>query len=744
VAVRYFCSLPNRGEPGHLKPLMSNDPQLIAGFCKGEDRPGRGVYECVNPLLDNASGREIASVAAIAQLHVDIDFKDVEEPADEIDRRLQQLPEPPGEVRNSGGGRHVFWHLREPIPRDDPDFERACALLKRLAVVLCGDMAPTHPAALLRVPGTHNTKRGEPVKVETLWARGDGCDLGDVESMLDLLQDAPLFTRKNTPVAASERSGEAGAERVPVDVDARLAAMAYLGPGDSAIHPTQLHCMGSLVRSGLSLDMATEVVLDATRQAVAADPRCGEWDWGHEEQEIWRMGADLVNKHPELSHTLPDELCTKFEEARRAGKRVRVSRNGAGPHVRVYSDAAAHALSASAVTATGAVLKMVPPAQRVTLSTWAPLDPRTVPPREQLYGHHYQRGVVSATVAPGGVGKSSVVLVEFLAMATCRNLLAEQPTERCRVWIHNGEDNLVELHRRILAICQHYRIPQTELEGWLFVTSGAEMPLKIARGYSDLKLDDSLLREIAHRITENQIDACAFDPLVMLHDSAETGNDRMDTVVRAFASIANACDCAIDLSHHTRKLPYGAVGYTADDARGPSALRDAVRALRVLNPMTEKEATDSGIGEMDRLRYFRVDRGKANYAAPASAVTWRKFESIDLPNGDNVGVITEWTPPGQGMQTPERAAAEQKADEVFLRLLDKFIAQGRNVGASKSAIYAPALFAEEREAKAAKVSRAALKGAMQRLLDAGRIKLESSGRSDRATKWLVPWHGGPK
>jgi hypothetical protein len=31
-------------------------------------------------------------------------------------------------------------------------------------------------------------------------------------------------------------------------------------------------------------------------------------------------------------------------------------------------------------------------------------------------------------------------MVEGVAMATARNLLGEQPTERLRVWFHNGED----------------------------------------------------------------------------------------------------------------------------------------------------------------------------------------------------------------------------------------------------------------------------------------------------------------
>jgi hypothetical protein len=49
-------------------------------------------------------------------------------------------------------------------------------------------------------------------------------------------------------------------------------------------------------------------------------------------------------------------------------------------------------------------------------------------------------------------------MVEAVAMATCRDLLGEQPLERLKVWIHNGEDNLIELQRRIAAVCQHYKI----------------------------------------------------------------------------------------------------------------------------------------------------------------------------------------------------------------------------------------------------------------------------------------------
>ena len=38
--------------------------------------------------------------------------------------------------------------------------------------------------------------------------------------------------------------------------------------------------------------------------------------------------------------------------------------------------------------------------------------------------------------------------------------------------------------------------------------------------------------------------------------------------------------------------------------------------------------------------YFRSFNGKRNFAPPADQSDWFKLESIDLRNGDNVGVVT--------------------------------------------------------------------------------------------------------
>jgi RecA-family ATPase len=253
----------------------------------------------------------------------------------------------------------------------------------------------------------------------------------------------------------------------------------------------------------------------------------------------------------------------------------------------------------------------------------------------------------------------------------------------------------------------------------------------VARGYANLEIDAALVHQISNAIGENSIDVAAFDPLVTMHSVSEGDPGKVDAVVRIFGQIADDHDAGVELNHHLRKP---AAGYDGDhdvhDIRGAMALTDAVRSARVLNRMNKTDADGAGIDDIARLSHFRVDRAKGNYS-PAQAATWRRFVNVELPNTDEVGVVEPWDFPGQGAATPEKAAADQKAEHVFMQLLDKFLARGQNVSANSGPTYAPAKFADEREAKTAKVSKAALKAAMSRLLDANRIRAELSARGAR-------------
>ena len=128
------------------------------------------------------------------------------------------------------------------------------------------------------------------------------------------------------------------------------------------------------------------------------------------------------------------------------------------------------------------------------------------------------------------------------------------------------------------------------------MTSGNEVPLRVAKGYSNLTIDTRLIKCITEAIGDNQIDATILDPLVTLHGVPENDTGKMDTVVRIFAGIADQQNCAVELSHHTRKLLAGSTAdYALDDMRGASALKDAMRAVRMLNLMTKTDAEGVGI-----------------------------------------------------------------------------------------------------------------------------------------------------
>ena len=509
----------------------------------------------------------------------------------------------------------------------------------------------------------------------------------------------------------------------PLDVDTLLAE---LPPDGSVVQDVQRRAVLSLLQRGEHPDDIVTRIVDST-MAMAERTRLG-WTREREVEEVHgRIRSGLSKLHSEYDHTtgvippwLPGAFHNEWTDALLKNKRPRLCRNGGGYHVRSFGSGDEAATPDAPAAETDALPRKK--RRELTLRPFAVIDEAKIPPRAWLYGKHYQRGTVSLTAAPGGTGKSSMELVEAIALATARNLLGEQPAERAR-WLHNGEDPREEIERRIVAICRHYNIPQEELVGWLWVTTAADFPLRVASGYSKLDINAVLVQRITDEIAQNQIDVAIFDPLVTLHSVSEMDPGKMDGVIRVFAGIATDADCAIELDHHMRK-PAAGVGADFDihDIRGAAATVDAVRAARVLNRMSEKDAEDLGCSPAERLARFRVDRAKGNYSAAREA-TWGQFVNVTLTNGDDVGVVAPWAHPGHGGEPSEaQAAAAKKARDLFMELLYKYRAEGRPVGPGvTSPYYAPKVFAADAQAKAAKVSRAAFSVAMRELLDGGRI-----------------------
>lgn len=273
-----------------------------------------------------------------------------------------------------------------------------------------------------------------------------------------------------------------------------------------------------------------------------------------------------------------------------------------------------------------------------------PFDPATLPPRRWIYGRHLIRQFVSVTVAPGGVGKSSLLIGDALAMASGKPIMGQMVPAPLRVWLWNLEDPIEELKRRIAAAMQHHGLSWSDLGGRLYLDSGRDQGLCTAitgrSGTPELvaPVVDAVVAEMQRR----QIDALLADPFVSTHQVSENDNNAMDLVAKSWGHVAQRTNAAVELIHHSRKQMDG-TELTAESARGGKALTDAARTVRVLNRMTALEADKAGV-ENNRL-FFRVYSDKQNLAPPLEHSTWYKLHDVALPNSDQVGVVAPWVWP---------------------------------------------------------------------------------------------------
>ena len=277
-------------------------------------------------------------------------------------------------------------------------------------------------------------------------------------------------------------------------------------------------------------------------------------------------------------------------------------------------------------------------------------DKSPIPPRPWLLGVIFCLGYFSSIIGEGGVGKTAVRMLQWLSVATGRNLIGDHVFKRMRVLLVCLEDDYQEIRRRLKAAQMHYGIPDEEIEGWLFVSCPRGVKLAELKDGSPAagKLEKMVRAEIA-LIKPGLV---SFDPYVKTHALAENDNSAMDFVVGLLTNLAAEFNVAVDGPHHTRKGANGTAG-DPDSGRGASAMKDAARLVYTLMRMTPEEAGPFGIkADAERHLLVRFDSGKVNLCPPAAAARWFKLVGVELgngtdeyPHGDNVQTVEPWTPP---------------------------------------------------------------------------------------------------
>jgi Bifunctional DNA primase/polymerase, N-terminal/AAA domain/Primase C terminal 1 (PriCT-1) len=269
-----------------------------------------------------------------------------------------------------------------------------------------------------------------------------------------------------------------------------------------------------------------------------------------------------------------------------------------------------------------------------------------MPRREWLIDDMLCRGCLSILAGPPGVSKTTLLLMVALALVTGRDDILGMPVvKRSRVAFWNQEDEYVELERRIVALCLAFDIKNEELldengKTILWLNSGVDAPFFLARAKDRGIQRSSQIDDMIADIKAEKIDALILDPLVEFHETEESDNGKMRSVMSFAREISKAAGCACYIGTHARKPDKASSKNYAGDMdviRGASSQVGAARIAHTLFLASEEDAKKFNM-EGSHHNYVRLDMAKNNLGRRWAGPHWFKFGE-EMVGGDPIGII---------------------------------------------------------------------------------------------------------
>jgi RecA-family ATPase len=316
----------------------------------------------------------------------------------------------------------------------------------------------------------------------------------------------------------------------------------------------------------------------------------------------------------------------------------------------------------------------------------------------------------------GAAGKSTVELHRSAAHVLGRDWLGTMPEKGPAILI-DAEDGADVLHRRLADIIRHYGVTFDDLiKGGLHIMSLAGMDAVLATAARNGKVEPTALYkqlfEAAGAIKPKSISiaSCAN-----IFSGDENNRSQVQQLVGLLTRMAIVANGSLVLVSHP-----SLTGINTDSGlAGSTQWHNAVRArfyMKGVKPGSDEEQPNNDLRE---IAFKKNQYGQ-------------KSESLVLRYNDGMFL------PIPGVSTLDKAAAEQKAEQVFFRLLVRFTSENRKVSHNlKANNAAPTMFAVEQEAKQVGIGKDTLADAMRRLLTNGKIKNIGYGPPSRGWEKLV-------
>lgn len=275
--------------------------------------------------------------------------------------------------------------------------------------------------------------------------------------------------------------------------------------------------------------------------------------------------------------------------------------------------------------------------------TWGnAVMPDRIPERPWLVERMLIEGAVTMLLAAGSAGKSSMSLALAAHLALGKDFAGYKARRACKTMVYNGEDDLTEQSRRLLAVCMAYNFDYNVVKKNIMLLSPRQlrMDLVSVEGRRPVR-NETLVKHIIKETSREDVGLLILDPLVKVHKVDESDNVQMDFVMETLTDIANEAKISVLALHHTTKSNARTEEKQGnmDVARGASAIVNAARVAFTMFNASAQDAEDYGLNEDERYMWVRLDDAKMNLALATDKATWFRKEGLKIPSGDVIGVM---------------------------------------------------------------------------------------------------------